>query len=220
MGITMKIIIKSALCAAILITAPTQAMFSHMGKAFRTAVMNRGFSTQPSLLASIHNGRRPLTTLGALIGLGSTGYAVQQATKRQPLPAHINKSYCSSAIAQATYEAIRAGNDDATRDKWIKERAQAFNYCQKIMSKEEIYHQNIFSALRYNLNYTILSLLSNKRPPEVTLTQTFSSDPGHPIVTKIIGYDFSDTLQKLHQDYDQYKKDKADSNKLFSHFSV
>lgn len=130
----MKKLLAIAALGAILSTAtPAQAVAGRLRTTF----------------ANIHNNRKPLTTLGALIGLGSTGYLVQQAMPKRDFD-------CNRHIAEITRATLQWRGDNTQYNLWMKERNKAFRYCRWTMpgtTRKELYETNIAYAQKRAKQY-------------------------------------------------------------------
>ncbi|MFI5332788.1 MAG: hypothetical protein ACHQVS_01675 [Candidatus Babeliales bacterium] len=179
----MKSIVKTLTIAAVLLTAlPAQAMFSRLRTTF----------------ASIHNGRKVLTAIGAAMGLGSTAYAVQQARKQQAKPErHFD---CLHDIARTTFNALRSENDPTAYEAWMNERTHVFNYCKRSMpqsTREQLYNVNIAYAKAQALNCGwYANQLAEEKNPD-------SYDLGYLNHIRKVSNLYAQTAQKLRRDFRQ-----------------
>lgn len=130
----MKKLLALAALGAILSTAtPAQAVAGRLRATF----------------ANIHNNRKPLTALGAFIGLGSTGYLAQQAMTKKNFD-------CNRHIAEITRATLEWRGDDTQYNLWMKERNKAFRYCRWTMpgtTRKELYETNIAYAQKRAQQY-------------------------------------------------------------------
>lgn len=143
----MKTILKTLTLAALLFAvAPAQAMYKNLGKAFRTAVMNRTLTTKQSAGTNARSIKKPLIAAGALVGIGGVAYVKSGAYEMHKLNNQIERFMCSHYLASNTRAMLTTKKIPS--NQWFinhlnRERPELFTQCLRVMPLEEFYTQNI-----------------------------------------------------------------------------